>query len=79
MLVTGAQGFVGSALAERLVAERARVVVPRRDSPARSRFRSEGIEERCDVVELSPPSVGSEIVGIEIHDRVTASVDELWS
>ena len=51
MLVTGAQGFVGSALAERLVAERARVVVPRRDSPARSRFRSEGIEERCDVVE----------------------------
>jgi len=51
VLVTGAQGFVGSALAERLVAERARVVVPRRDSPARSRFRAEGIEDRCDVVE----------------------------
>jgi CDP-glucose 4,6-dehydratase len=50
VLVTGAQGFIGSWLAERLLDEGARVVVPRRDVPAESRFREEGIEERCDVV-----------------------------
>ena len=49
--MTGAQGFVGSWLAERLLAGGARVVVPRRDSRAESRFRAEGIEERCDVVD----------------------------
>jgi CDP-glucose 4,6-dehydratase len=49
--VTGAQGFVGSWLAERLLAGGARVVVPRRDARAESRFRAEGIEERCDVVD----------------------------
>jgi CDP-glucose 4,6-dehydratase len=51
-LVTGAQGFIGSWLAERLLAEGAKVVVPRRDVPALSRFRIEQIEPRCDVVEL---------------------------
>jgi len=50
VLVTGAQGFVGSWLAERLLDQGARVVVPRRDEPAETRFRSEGVEERCDVV-----------------------------
>jgi CDP-glucose 4,6-dehydratase len=50
VLVTGAQGFVGSWLAERLLAEGARVVVPRRDVDPESRFRTEGIEERCHVV-----------------------------
>ena len=49
-LVTGAQGFVGSWLAERLLEDGARVVVPRRDEPADSRFRSDGVEARCDVV-----------------------------
>jgi len=49
-LVTGAQGFLGSWLAERLLEEGTRVVVPRRDVPALSRFRLEGLEERCDVV-----------------------------
>jgi CDP-glucose 4,6-dehydratase len=49
-LVTGAQGFVGAWLAERLLDDGARVVVPRRDEPADSRFRSEGVEARCDVV-----------------------------
>lgn len=50
VLVTGGQGFVGSWLCERLVAEGAQVVVPRRDVPALSRFRLEGLDERCDVV-----------------------------
>jgi CDP-glucose 4,6-dehydratase len=50
-LVTGAQGFLGSWLAERLLEEGARVVVPRRDVPALSRFRLEGLEDRCDVVQ----------------------------
>jgi CDP-glucose 4,6-dehydratase len=51
VLVTGAQGFIGSWLAERLLAEGAHVVVPRRDAPADSRFRLEGIEAHCDVVD----------------------------
>ena len=52
VLVTGAQGFVGSWLAERLLAEGARVIAPRRDVAAESRFRTDGIEERCDLVQL---------------------------
>lgn len=51
VLVTGAQGFIGSWLASRLVAEGASVVVPRRDVPTLSRFRSEGLEDRCNLVQ----------------------------
>lgn len=51
MLVTGAQGFIGSWLTQRLLDEGAQVVVPRRDVPALSRFRIEGLEERCDLVQ----------------------------
>jgi CDP-glucose 4,6-dehydratase len=47
VLVTGAQGFVGSWLAERLLDEGRRVVALRRDVDPASRFRAEGIEERC--------------------------------
>jgi CDP-glucose 4,6-dehydratase len=50
VLVTGGQGFVGSWLCERLLGLGARVIVPRRDVPAVSRFRVEGLEERCDTV-----------------------------
>jgi CDP-glucose 4,6-dehydratase len=50
-LVTGAQGFIGCWLAERLLDEGANVVVPRRSVEPRSRFRIEGIEERCVVVD----------------------------
>lgn len=51
-LVTGGQGFIGSHLVERLLAEGARIVVPRRDVPARSYFRLAGLEAHCDLVEL---------------------------
>jgi CDP-glucose 4,6-dehydratase len=49
-LVTGAQGFIGSWLAERLLDEGAKVVVPSRDVQPRSRFRIEGVERRCEVI-----------------------------
>ena len=44
------RGSSGAWLAERLLDAGARVVVLRRDVPADSRFRIEGIEQRCDVV-----------------------------
>ena len=50
VLVTGATGFIGSRLAERLLDEGAQVVVPRRDVPAKSYFRIAGLEERCTIV-----------------------------
>jgi CDP-glucose 4,6-dehydratase len=50
VLVTGAQGFIGSWLAERLLDLGAQVVVPQRDVPGRSRFRADGIERRCQLV-----------------------------
>jgi CDP-glucose 4,6-dehydratase len=49
-LVTGAQGFIGCWLAERLLDEGARVVVPRRDVDPGSRFVADDIEGRCTVV-----------------------------
>lgn len=50
VLVTGATGFIGSRLAERLLGEGAHVVVPRRDVPAKSYFRIAGLEDRCTIV-----------------------------
>jgi len=50
VLVTGAQGFVGSWLAERLLDAGARVIVPRRDVEPESRFAHEGVADRCTVV-----------------------------
>jgi CDP-glucose 4,6-dehydratase len=47
--VTGADGFIGSWLTERLLDEGAEVVILKRDRPALSRLRIEGIEDRCDV------------------------------
>jgi CDP-glucose 4,6-dehydratase len=52
VLVTGAQGFMGSWLVERLLAEGASVLVPRRPVAAESRFARERLEERCKLVEL---------------------------
>ncbi len=59
VLVTGAQGFLGSWLADQLLDEGARVVVPRRDVPAMSRFRLECVEERCDLVQADILDYGS--------------------
>ena len=50
VLVTGGDGFVGSWLCERLLDAGARVLVPRRDDLPDSRFRTEGLDARCDVV-----------------------------
>ena len=49
MLVTGAQGFVGCALAESLLDQGARVVALRRDVDPESRFHTDGIGDRCVV------------------------------
>ena len=49
-LVTGAQGFVGSWLAERLLDEGARVVTLLRDVEPDSRFNADGIADRCVLV-----------------------------
>jgi len=51
VLVTGAQGFIGSWLASKLLDEGARVVVPRRDVEPESRFVADRIEPRCVVVQ----------------------------
>ena len=47
VLITGAQGFVGSWLAERLLNERARVVTLLRDVEPDARFNADGIAKRC--------------------------------
>ncbi len=52
VLVTGAQGFIGSWLAEALLDRGARVVVPMRDVPEESNFRQRGLDARCDLVRL---------------------------
>lgn len=67
-LVTGAQGFVGSWLAERLLARGTRVVVPRRDAAPGSRFREEGIEERCELAPLDVTEPLSVLRALREHD-----------
>ena len=73
-LVTGAQGFIGCWLAERLLDEGARVVVPRRSVEPRSRFRLEGIEGRCVIVDADvlderamARALGDHGVGLVFH------------
>ncbi len=50
VLFTGAQGFIGSWVAERLLDEGAEVFVLDRPAPSRSRFRLRGLDERCTTV-----------------------------
>ena len=52
-LLTGAHGFIGSWIAERLLDEGARVVVLRRHGHGESRFAAQGLAERCDIVNAS--------------------------
>jgi CDP-glucose 4,6-dehydratase len=52
VLVTGAQGFIGSWLVERLLNEQARVVVPKRASARGGRFDQEGMEGGCELAQL---------------------------
>jgi CDP-glucose 4,6-dehydratase len=47
VLVTGAQGFLGAWLAERLLDEGARVVTLLRDVEPAARFNTDGVAERC--------------------------------
>ena len=47
VLVTGAQGFLGAWLAERLLDEGAKVVTLLRDVEPEARFNTDGIAERC--------------------------------
>jgi CDP-glucose 4,6-dehydratase len=68
VLVTGAQGFIGSWLAERLLDEGARVVVPRRDLEPDSRFRTDGIEQRCTVVQADVQDYESILRTLNEHD-----------
>jgi CDP-glucose 4,6-dehydratase len=68
VLVTGAQGLIGSWLAERLLDEGARVVVPRRDVPALSRFHIAGLEARCEVVQADLTSYHEVVRIINEHD-----------
>ncbi|MGI8944630.1 MAG: GDP-mannose 4,6-dehydratase [Thermoleophilaceae bacterium] len=67
-LVTGAQGFIGAWLAQRLLEDGARVVVPRRDCPPDSRFRAEGIEQRCTVVLADIEDYASIVRVLNEHD-----------
>jgi CDP-glucose 4,6-dehydratase len=68
VLVTGAQGFVGSHLAERLLGLGADVVVPRRDRPARSYFELAGLEERCTIVHCDLSEYDSLLRILAEHD-----------
>ena len=67
-LVTGAQGFIGSWLAERLLDEGARVVALRRDAPALSRFTIAELEKRCEVVQGGLDDYESLLRVINEHD-----------
>jgi CDP-glucose 4,6-dehydratase len=67
VLVTGAQGFIGSWLVDRLLQEGARVIVPRRPVPEESRFRQQGLQDRCEQVELELLDLGSVTRALDEH------------
>lgn len=68
VLVTGAQGFIGSWLASRLLEDGATVVVPRRDVEPQSRFVVDGVQERCVIVQADILDYEAMVRAINEHD-----------
>ena len=75
VLVTGAQGFIGSALAERLLEAGERVVALRRDADPESRFVRDGIEGRC-VVALADLADHDSLLRV-LHEHEVSTVFHL--
>jgi CDP-glucose 4,6-dehydratase len=67
VLFTGAQGFIGSWVAERLLDEGAEVLVLDRPPAELSRFRMRGLSERCIAVSADLLDPGSLRAAIEEH------------
>ncbi len=81
MLFTGAQGFIGSWVAERLLDEGAEVLVLDRPPAELSRFRLRGLHQRCTAVSATLEDAGSlrnaideHGVGAVFHLAATATV-----
>jgi CDP-glucose 4,6-dehydratase len=68
VLVTGAQGFLGSWIAERLLDDGARVVTLLRDVEPESRFHTDGIGERCVQVRADILDYESMVRALNEHD-----------
>jgi CDP-glucose 4,6-dehydratase len=71
VLFTGAQGFIGSWVAERLLDEGAEVLVLDRPAAELSRFRLRGLHDRCTPVPAALEDAGSLCAAIDEH-RVQA-------
>jgi CDP-glucose 4,6-dehydratase len=67
VLVTGAEGFTGAWLVQRLLQDRARVLAPRGHASRGSRFRDEGLEGLCELVELDLNDLTSAIRVLDEH------------
>lgn len=67
VLVTGAQGFIGSWVAEGLLEEGAEVLVLDRPAAELSRFRLRGLQDRCTPVTADLLDAGSLHAAIEEH------------
>lgn len=67
VLFTGAQGFIGSWVAERLLEEGAQVLVLDRPVAELSRFRTRGLDERCTAVAADLLDQASLFATLEDH------------
>jgi CDP-glucose 4,6-dehydratase len=67
VLFTGAQGFIGSWVAERLLDEGAEVLVLDRPPAELSRFRMRGLHDRCTPVSATLEDAGSLSTAIDEH------------